>query len=119
MSLRQVAKRLGFSAAGVLKAYAPNLYERLKTHWQAYARIRRTELQNKLKAVLEENPPPFLRPVYSRLGVTELLKRTIPPAAFARRARTDPRREFAGWAAAGLFLLITQLRGHLQRGRAE
>jgi hypothetical protein len=75
-SLRQVAKRLGFSAACVLKAHAPDLYERLKTHWQAYARTRRTELQNKLKAVLEENPPPSLRSVYSRLGVTESIVNT-------------------------------------------
>ena len=32
LSLRQVAKQLGFSAACVLKAHAPDLYEGLKTH---------------------------------------------------------------------------------------
>jgi len=78
-SLRQVTKRLGFSATCVLKAHAPDLYERLKTHWQAYARIRRTELQNKLKAVLQEKPPPSLRSVYSRQGVTESIVNTSFP----------------------------------------
>ncbi|MBZ5727323.1 MAG: TniQ family protein [Acidobacteriia bacterium] len=62
-SLRQMAKRLGFSAACVLKAHAPGLYDKLKARWQAYAEACRAELRTKLLAVLEENPPPSLKSV--------------------------------------------------------
>src|SRR5262249_4392283 len=69
-SLRQMAKRLGFSAACVLKAHAPGLYDKLKVRWQAYAETCRAELHTKLLAVLEETPPPSLKSVYARFGVT-------------------------------------------------
>ena len=78
-SLRQMAKRLGFSAACVLKAHAPDLYDKLKARWQAYAEARRAELRTKLLAVLEENPPPSLKSVYARFGVTESIVNTSFP----------------------------------------
>jgi hypothetical protein len=78
-SLRQMAKRLGFSAACVLRAHAPALYQKLKARWQAYADTCRAELRTKLAAVLEENPPPSLRSVYSRFGVTESIVNTSFP----------------------------------------
>lgn len=69
--MRELAKRLGFSAASVLKAHAPVLYERLKALRQAYEQMRCRELRENLEAVLAENPPPSLKSVYARLGVTE------------------------------------------------
>ncbi len=78
-SLREMAKRLGFSAACVLKAHAPGLYDKLKARWQAYAEIRRCELRTKLLAVLDENPPPSLKSVYARFGVTESIVNTSFP----------------------------------------
>jgi hypothetical protein len=78
-SLRQVAKRLGFSAACVLKVRSPALYEQLKARSQAYTETGRSELQAKLVAVLEENPPPSLKTVYSRFGVTESIVNTSFP----------------------------------------
>lgn len=75
-SLRQIAKRLGFSAACVLKAHAPALYGKLKARWQTYAETCRAELRTKLLAVLEETPPPSLKSVYARFGVTESIVST-------------------------------------------
>jgi hypothetical protein len=78
-----MAKRLGFSAACVLKAHAPGLYDKLKARWQAYAEVCRSELPTKLVAVLEENPPSSLQSVYSRFGVIE----SIINMSFADRRR--------------------------------
>lgn len=78
-SLRQLAKRLGFSAACVLKAHAPALYDKLKARWRAYAETCRGELRTTLVAVLEENPPPSLKSVYARFGVTESIVNTSFP----------------------------------------
>jgi len=78
-SLRQMAKRLGFSAACVLKAHAPALYDKLMARWQNYAQTCRAELQTKLLAVLEESPPPSLKSVYARFGVTESIVNTSFP----------------------------------------
>ena len=49
-SLRQMAKRLGFSAA-CAEGHAPALYDKLKARWQAYAETCRAELRTKLLAV--------------------------------------------------------------------
>jgi hypothetical protein len=78
-SLRQMARRLGFSATCVLKAHAPALYEKVKARWQSHVEECRTELGIKLAAVLDENPPPSLRSVYSRFGVTEAIVNTSFP----------------------------------------
>ena len=78
-SLRQMAKRLGFSAQCVLKAHAPALYEKLKARWRVSADACQAELGTKLAAVLEENPPPSLRSVYSRFCVTESIVNTTHP----------------------------------------
>jgi hypothetical protein len=79
-SLRQMAERLGFSAACVLKARAPDLYEKLKEQRLSYEEACRVELRDKLEAVLLEDPPPSLKSVYSRLGVTESILNTRFPA---------------------------------------
>jgi len=78
-SLREVATRLGFSAACVLKAHAPALYENLKARRQACVDMCRADLRNKLQAALEENPPPSLTSIYPRLGVTESIVNTSFP----------------------------------------
>jgi hypothetical protein len=78
-SLKQMAKRLGFSEACVLKAHAPALYDKLKARWQTYAETCRAELRAKLLAVLEESPPPTLKSVYARFGVTESIVNTSFP----------------------------------------
>jgi hypothetical protein len=78
-SLRQMAKRLGFSAACVLKAHAPDLYAQLKTRWEAHEEMCRVELRCKLEVALAEYPPPSLKSVYSRLGVTESIVNTSFP----------------------------------------
>jgi hypothetical protein len=82
-SLRQMAKRLGFSAACVLKAHAPALYDKLKARWQTYAEICRAELRTKLLAVLEEKSAAFsqvsLRAIRrDRINRQYELPRTVP-----------------------------------------
>jgi AraC-like DNA-binding protein len=78
-SLLEAAKRLGFSASCVLKFHAPGLYAKLKKHRQAYHQKCRAELRDRLEAALVENPPPSLKSVYSRLGVTESIVNTSFP----------------------------------------
>jgi len=78
-SLRQIAKRLGFSAACVLKVRSPALYEQLKARSEAHTETCLSELRAKLVAVLEEDPPPSLKTVYSRFGVTESIVNTSFP----------------------------------------
>jgi len=78
-SLKQIAKRLGLSAACVLKAHAPALYDQLKARRQTDAETCRAELRTKLLAVLEESPPPSLKSVYARFGVTESIVNTSFP----------------------------------------
>ena len=78
-TLRQVAMRVGFSASCVVKAHAPGLYEKLKTTRKAYEKSRLAELRNNLEAVSVENPPPSLKSVYARLGVTESIMNTSFP----------------------------------------
>jgi hypothetical protein len=72
-TVREVCKRLGFSAGCVLKAHATVLYERLKVRGRDHAEACRTEVQGKLKAMLSEVPPPPPKEVYARLGVTEAI----------------------------------------------
>jgi hypothetical protein len=78
-SLKKLAQRLGFSAECVLKAHAPALYKKVKARYTSYAETCRAELQIKLEAVLEENPPPSLKSIYARFGVTESIVNTSFP----------------------------------------
>lgn len=78
-SLKKLAKRLGLSAECVLKAHSPALYEKVKVRYKSYAETCRAELQIKLEAVLEENPPPSLRSIYARFDVTESIVNTSFP----------------------------------------
>lgn len=72
-SVREICQRVGFSAGCVLKAHAPVLYERLKVRRRDYADAFRTEIENKLRAVLNEAPLPPPQEVYVRLGITEAI----------------------------------------------
>jgi AraC-like DNA-binding protein len=75
-SLLQLAQQIGFSTSCVLKAHAPILYEEFKKYRQVYETRQRVELRDKLAAVLLECPPPSLRSIYSRFGVTESIMNT-------------------------------------------
>ena len=74
-----MAKRLGLSAECVLKAHAPALCEKVKARYKVYAEACRAELRIKLEAVLAENPPPSLKAIYARFGVTESIVNTSFP----------------------------------------
>jgi hypothetical protein len=78
-SVKKLAKRLGFSAECVLKAHAPALYEKVKARYKSYVETCRAELRAKLEAVLKENPPPSLKSIYARFGVTESIVNTSFP----------------------------------------
>jgi AraC-like DNA-binding protein len=89
-TLRQVATRVGFSTSSVLRTYAPDLYERLKTTRKAHEERGLTELRVNLEVALAENPPPTLKSVYARLGVTESIASTNFPelrCEIGRRSR--------------------------------
>ncbi len=69
-SIRKVCQRVRFSSSSTLKAHAPVLYARLIARYKEYAEVRRAELHNKLKAALNEAPPPPPKEVCARLGIT-------------------------------------------------
>jgi len=70
-TVREVCQRIGLSAIHVRRAHALTLCERLKAQRREYAEACRAELLDKLKAVLNEAPPPSPKEVYVRLGITE------------------------------------------------
>jgi hypothetical protein len=55
------------------------LCEKAKARYKLYAEACRAELRIKLEAVLAENPPPSLKAIYARFGVTESIVNTSFP----------------------------------------
>ena len=78
-SVREVCRRVRFSSSSSLKAHAPILYARLIKHRRDYPKVRRAELRNKLKAALNETPPPSPKEVFTRMGITlSIARRNFP-----------------------------------------
>jgi hypothetical protein len=65
----EVASRLGY-AGNSLCAWEPSLCARLIERRRRFAEQSKKALKNRLKVVLKENPPPSLREVHARLGIT-------------------------------------------------
>lgn len=70
-TLEEVATRLGCASDGSIKAWEPRLCARLIARRRAFAEQAKNALRDSLKAVLRENPPPSLRQVHVRLGITQ------------------------------------------------
>lgn len=73
--VREVCQRVRFSSSSVLNAHAPVLYARLIARRREYAEVCQAELHNKLKAVLNETPPPPPKAVFARMGITDSIAR--------------------------------------------
>jgi len=72
-TLEEVATRLGYASDGSIKAWEPRLCARLAARRRAFAEQAKKALRNGLNAVLKENPPPPLREVHARLGITRAM----------------------------------------------
>ena len=70
-TILDICRRIGLSAVYVRSLDDRALCDRLKARRREYAEACRVELLNKLKAVLNEAPPPAPKEVYKRLGITE------------------------------------------------
>jgi TniQ len=68
-SLKQIAEDLGYKFPSSLKSRCPDLCYALMERRQTYLKEWKGELEEKLKAVLSEEPPPTLRAIVSRLGM--------------------------------------------------
>ena len=68
-SLRQIAEGLGYKSSSSLRVRYPDLCSALIERRQAYLKEWKESLEEKLKAVLTEEPPPTLRAIASRLGM--------------------------------------------------
>ena len=78
-TIREVCQRVRFSSTSSLKAHTPVLYARLIARYQDIAEVRRAELHNELKTVLNETPPPPPKEVCARLGITaSIVRRNFP-----------------------------------------
>jgi len=83
--MRELAKRLGFSAASVLKAHAPVLYERLKLSGRRMNRCAAASCGELGSGVGGESPA-ILKSVYARLGVTESIVNSAGSGGDSREA---------------------------------
>jgi hypothetical protein len=90
--LEQVASRLGYATGHSLRAWEPRLCARLIARRRRFAERSKKALKNRLKAMLKENPPPSLREVHARLGITEAISYGNFPEI--HRAISARRREF-------------------------
>jgi len=70
-SLEQIANRLGNASHTIIRAWEPRLCAKLTAKRRDFAERSRKELGRRLEAVLTEDPPPSLREVHARLGVTQ------------------------------------------------
>jgi hypothetical protein len=72
-TLEQVASRLGYASGNSIRVWEPRLCARLIARRRGFAERSKKALGNRLKATLKENPPPSLREVHARLGITEAI----------------------------------------------
>jgi hypothetical protein len=70
-SLEHIANRLGYTSHTVIRGWEPVLCARLTAKRRDFAELSRKALGRRLKAVLTEDPPPSLREVHARFGVTQ------------------------------------------------
>ena len=68
--LSDIARRLGYSASTVLRAHAPDLCDRLRSRYQRHVLKRRSDLESKFLAALEETPVPSVNALCRRLDIT-------------------------------------------------
>ena len=62
-----------YAAHHSIRALEPRLCARLIARRRGFAERSKKALKNRLKAMLKENPPPSLREVHARLGITEAI----------------------------------------------
>ena len=86
-TVEEVASRLGYGTGNSLCAWEPRLCARLIERRRRFAEQSKKALKNRLKVVLKENPPPSLREVHARLGVTRAISRNFPEINRAISAR--------------------------------
>jgi TniQ protein len=68
-SLAQIASRLGY-AGGTMRDVEPELCGKLVARRREFAERSRQALRHQLDGMLKEEPPPSLREVHARLGIT-------------------------------------------------
>jgi len=70
-SLKQIADRLGYTSDRSIRAWEPHLCKKLTTKRREFLERSRAALTGRLEAILNEDPPPSLREVHARLGITQ------------------------------------------------
>ncbi len=68
-TLGELGRRAGVSHSGLLRALAPTLRQKIKERRRQYIEAKLAGLHCKLKASLNETPPPRRQEVYARLGI--------------------------------------------------
>lgn len=69
-SLAEVARRLGYSYSAIVQRHEPGLCEQLMERRRAYTAQRTADLEKQAIAALGQSPPPSVRAVCRRLGIT-------------------------------------------------
>jgi hypothetical protein len=98
--LEEVASRVGYASDISIHAWEPRLCARLIERRRRFAEQSKKELKNRLKAALREKPPPSLREVHTRFGITRAMSYgnfpeihraiAVRHREFRRRARAKP-----------------------------
>jgi hypothetical protein len=100
-TVEQVACRLGYASRNTIHIWEPRLCARLIARQQTFAERSKKALKKRMKAMLKEDPPPSLRDVYARLGITRAISYgnfpeihcaiTVRHQAFQRNAKSVSR----------------------------
>ena len=69
-TLSELAHRLGFSSSTVLRTHEPSLCNQLATKRRADIVKHRADLERRANAVIDQSPPPSVRTVCCRLGIS-------------------------------------------------
>jgi AraC-like DNA-binding protein len=72
-TVEQVAARLGYASRNTIHIWEPRLCARLIARRQRFVERSKKALKERMKAMLKEDPPPSLRDVYARLGITKAI----------------------------------------------
>lgn len=72
-ALEKVARRLGYTSHMAIREIEPDLCAKLTARRREFAAWSRMALGRRLETMLNEIPPPSLREVHSRLGITQAI----------------------------------------------
>ena len=102
-SLAEVSRRLGYSYTGIVQRHQPALCKQLMERRRAHIARRKADLEMQALAALGQSPPPSVRAVCRRLGITVQFMHehfpTVEHSIIRQRRGFGPRSADVNWLA--------------------